>query len=81
VAEAPVTRQEEASWAEERQQRRQRWALDWAGLLEKTFGVVAGRLNVAYDWTLGCIAVASDEAIREIAAWVSARRPGYIHIE
>lgn len=30
-------------------------------------------LNTATDWTLGCIAVGSDEQIRDIAAWVNRR--------
>lgn len=34
----------------------------------------AGHVNVESDWTLGCIAVASDEAIDAIAEWVRARR-------
>ena len=30
----------------------------------------AGWMNTVADWTEGCIAVASDEAIDEIAAWM-----------
>ena len=30
--------------------------------------------NTAVDWTLGCIAVGSDDEIRRIAAWVNTRR-------
>ena len=33
-----------------------------------------GSLNVSVDWTLGCIAVASDAEIDEVAAWVRATR-------
>ena len=29
--------------------------------------------NTAVDWTLGCIAVGSDEEIRRLASWVNAR--------
>ncbi len=34
----------------------------------------AGFLNVAIDWTQGCQAVASDNQINEIAAWIRTRR-------
>lgn len=40
----------------------------------------AGGWNATVDWTRGCVAVATDEAITKIAAWV-ARHPGApIHI-
>jgi murein L,D-transpeptidase YafK len=41
----------------------------------------AGRLNAGVDWTRGCIAVATDEAIALVVRWVK-RHPGaLIHIE
>jgi murein L,D-transpeptidase YafK len=40
----------------------------------------AGWMNTAADWTKGCIAVASDEAINEIAAWVENKQPRVIHL-
>jgi murein L,D-transpeptidase YafK len=41
----------------------------------------AGLANTSADWTLGCIAVGSDQEIDEIAGWIR-RRPGItIHIE
>jgi murein L,D-transpeptidase YafK len=39
-----------------------------------------GRLNVWLDWTAGCVAVESDEAIHEIAAWVKAKRVGFVQL-
>jgi murein L,D-transpeptidase YafK len=41
----------------------------------------AGRANTWVDWTRGCIAVATDGAIREIAAWVRDQRPASVSIE
>lgn len=41
----------------------------------------AGRMNTWFNWTRGCIAVATDAAIREIAEWVRAERPASIQIE
>jgi murein L,D-transpeptidase YafK len=41
----------------------------------------AGLANVAYDWTLGCIAVADDPTIKAIAAWVRAHPDAAILIE
>ena len=41
----------------------------------------AGRMNVAVDWTEGCIAVASDDAIRAIAAWVRKNNPRFVYLE
>ena len=32
------------------------------------------------DWTEGCIAVASDEAINEIAAWVQDKKPDRVYL-
>lgn len=40
----------------------------------------AGHVNVESDWTLGCIAVSSDEEIDEIARWVRARNTKRIEI-
>ena len=40
-----------------------------------------GELNVASDWTLGCIAVSSDEAIDFIAAWMKRAKCKTIRIE
>ena len=40
----------------------------------------AGSTNTAVDWTEGCIAVASDEAIEEIAAWVGEKEPRAVHL-
>jgi murein L,D-transpeptidase YafK len=41
----------------------------------------AGWMNTAADWTEGCIAVASDEAINEIAAWVQYKDPTVVYLE
>jgi len=41
----------------------------------------AGAANVAYDWTLGCVAVADDPTIKAIAAWVRAHPEAQILIE
>jgi murein L,D-transpeptidase YafK len=41
----------------------------------------AGWMNTAADWTEGCIAVASDEAINEIAAWVQDKDPRVVYLE
>ncbi|HSI04824.1 MAG: murein L,D-transpeptidase family protein [Myxococcota bacterium] len=40
-----------------------------------------GELNVATDWTLGCIAVSSDEQIDFIAAWMKKARCTRIRLE
>ena len=40
-----------------------------------------GRANVAVDWTLGCIAVESDEAIGRVARWLRAHPRAMIHLE
>jgi murein L,D-transpeptidase YafK len=40
-----------------------------------------GSLNVKIDWTLGCIAVASDDEIAAIAAWVRAAPGATIALE
>jgi hypothetical protein len=40
----------------------------------------SGHSNVESDWTWGCVAVASDEAIDEIAAWVRERRVRRIEV-
>jgi hypothetical protein len=40
----------------------------------------AGHVNVESDWTLGCIAVSSDEEIDAIAAWVRERRVSRIEV-
>ena len=41
----------------------------------------AGELNVATDWTLGCIAVSSDAQIDFIAAWMKKAKCTTIRIE
>ncbi len=41
----------------------------------------AGRANVWLNWTRGCIAVATDAEIREIASWVQRNKPTLIHID
>jgi len=41
----------------------------------------SGALNVATDWTLGCIAVESDAYIDTIAAWVKRAKCGTIRLE
>jgi murein L,D-transpeptidase YafK len=41
----------------------------------------AGVLNVAADWTAGCVAVSSDREIGEIAGWVRGRPHPTIRIE
>ena len=41
----------------------------------------AGRMNVAVDWTEGCIAVSSDDVIRDIAAWVRKNKPRLVYLE
>lgn len=38
----------------------------------------AGLINVESDWTWGCIALASDEAIDALAAWVRAARVTHV---
>ncbi|MCM2280791.1 MAG: L,D-transpeptidase family protein [Bdellovibrionaceae bacterium] len=40
----------------------------------------AGFMNTSFDWTRGCVAVASDEQIETIAAFVRANPPLKIHI-
>ncbi|MFC1611768.1 murein L,D-transpeptidase family protein [Myxococcota bacterium] len=40
----------------------------------------AGTLNTLIDWTQGCIAVKSDEAIGTIAAWVNQENPELVHL-
>ncbi len=35
----------------------------------------AGRLNVWFDWTAGCIALATDAEVQAVAAWVQERKP------
>jgi hypothetical protein len=39
-----------------------------------------GRVNVWFDWTAGCVAVGTDEAIHEIAAWIEAKRVGFVQL-
>lgn len=41
----------------------------------------AGPMNLAADWTEGCIAVSSDEAIDDIATWVRQKRPRWVYLE
>lgn len=41
----------------------------------------AGRLNVSVDWTQGCIALASDTEILQLASWVRRKQPKLVHIE
>lgn len=40
-----------------------------------------GSANVAVDWTLGCIALASDPEIDAVAAWVKRVKCGRIRLE
>jgi murein L,D-transpeptidase YafK len=40
----------------------------------------AGGLNTMIDWTQGCIAVKSDEAIGQIAEWVKAENPKVVYL-
>lgn len=40
-----------------------------------------GASNVASDWTLGCVAVATDAEIDAIAAWQRAKRAAVIQID
>jgi L,D-transpeptidase catalytic domain len=35
----------------------------------------AGRLNTWFDWTAGCIALATDEEVQAVAAWIQQRGP------
>jgi hypothetical protein len=59
-----------------REQRRQGFTGDAIGLHGPPRATRdLGSINVSIDWTLGCIAVADDATIREIAAWVRAN-PG-----
>lgn len=41
----------------------------------------AGRLNGLIDWTQGCVALESDEAITALAAWVKEEKPAFVVIE
>lgn len=41
----------------------------------------AGSANVAFDWTLGCIAVATDAEIEEIAKWLHEKHVSSITVE
>jgi murein L,D-transpeptidase YafK len=41
----------------------------------------AGHANVWLNWTRGCIALATDAEIREIADWVRIHKPRTVHIE
>jgi murein L,D-transpeptidase YafK len=41
----------------------------------------AGRINAWFDWTAGCIAVADDPSIKEIAAWVKSKHVRTVRIE
>ena len=41
----------------------------------------AGRATTLIDWTRGCVAVSSDEAIGEIASWVIRERAGIVYLE
>lgn len=41
----------------------------------------AGRLNGLLDWTQGCVALESNEAITELAAWVKQEKPELVVIE
>jgi hypothetical protein len=47
----------------------------------KRFMACAGALNVAMNWTAGCMAVASDQQILEIAEWVQKNPSANIYIE
>jgi len=46
---------------------------------DRSFGWL-GALSLLTDWTLGCIAVGSDAAIEEIAAWVEKNDVALVHI-
>jgi murein L,D-transpeptidase YafK len=35
----------------------------------------AGRMNAWFDWTAGCVALATDEEVQAVAAWVQKRKP------
>jgi murein L,D-transpeptidase YafK len=35
----------------------------------------AGRLNAWFDWTAGCVALATDDEVELVAAWVQKRKP------
>jgi murein L,D-transpeptidase YafK len=47
----------------------------------KRFLTWLGKLNALFDWTQGCVAVASDAEIDSIVAWVRKRAPAAVHIE
>lgn len=38
------------------------------------------RANLWFDWTAGCVAVGSDEAIQAIAAWVTAKKVRFVKL-
>jgi murein L,D-transpeptidase YafK len=35
----------------------------------------AGRMNAWFDWTAGCVALATDEDVQAVATWVQRRKP------
>jgi murein L,D-transpeptidase YafK len=40
-----------------------------------------GAATVWVDWTAGCVAVGSDEAIQAIAAWVKSKKVGLVQLD
>jgi hypothetical protein len=32
-------------------------------------------MNARYDWTAGCVALATDEEVQAVAMWVQQRKP------
>lgn len=47
----------------------------------KRFAACMGALNVAINWTAGCVAMASDQQILEMAEWVLKNPSANIYIE
>lgn len=47
----------------------------------KRFAACMGALNVAINWTAGCVAMASDQQILEMAEWVQKNPSAKIYIE
>ena len=47
----------------------------------KRFLACAGALNLAFNWTAGCLAMASDSQVQEIADWVQKNPKASIYIE
>jgi murein L,D-transpeptidase YafK len=40
-----------------------------------------GRLNTWLDWTQGCVALADDESLARVVAWMKRARPRLVHIQ